>query len=175
MHGPSSLREAAKHVAKKVAAATALRGSQGEKHLASGERMVMRFQPPNAKAATMHEYEVLGFVIGGRAELHLDGQVILLEPNDSWVVPARARHSYRILEPFTVHRILFNEQKKFFWQYYDASTSRFSIPIHDLLSTAAVGIFLHSSRARCCARLVASCGERTCRFRNQQQRPSTQI
>jgi quercetin dioxygenase-like cupin family protein len=40
-------------------------------------------------------------VISGRAELHLGGQMALLEPGDSWVVPKGASHAYRILEPFT--------------------------------------------------------------------------
>ena len=47
-----------------------------------------------------HEYEVVGYVIEGRAELHLEGQTVKLEPGNSWVVPAGARHSYKILEPF---------------------------------------------------------------------------
>ena len=31
----------------------------------------------------------------------LEGQVVRLDPGDSWVVPAGAEHSYRILEEFT--------------------------------------------------------------------------
>jgi quercetin dioxygenase-like cupin family protein len=40
-------------------------------------------------------------VIEGRAELHLEGQRVLLEPGDCWVVPRGAAHTYNILEPFT--------------------------------------------------------------------------
>jgi mannose-6-phosphate isomerase-like protein (cupin superfamily) len=40
-------------------------------------------------------------VIDGRAELHIEGQMVLLEPGDCWVVPQGAEHSYKILEPFT--------------------------------------------------------------------------
>lgn len=40
-------------------------------------------------------------MISGRAELELEGQTVRLEPGDSWLVPANAEHSYRILEPFT--------------------------------------------------------------------------
>jgi quercetin dioxygenase-like cupin family protein len=47
------------------------------------------------------EYETVGFVIAGRAELELEGQRVLLEPGDSWVVPKGAAHTYTILEPFT--------------------------------------------------------------------------
>jgi quercetin dioxygenase-like cupin family protein len=39
-------------------------------------------------------------VIEGRAELHLEGQKLLLEPGDSWTVTSDAEHSYTILEDF---------------------------------------------------------------------------
>ncbi|WP_335645598.1 cupin domain-containing protein [Microvirga ossetica] len=42
-----------------------------------------------------------GYVISGRAELEIEGQTVRLEPGDSWVVPAGAEHTYRILETFT--------------------------------------------------------------------------
>jgi quercetin dioxygenase-like cupin family protein len=48
-----------------------------------------------------HEYEVVGCVISGRAELEIDGQTVRPEPGDSRVVPAGAEHTYRILETFT--------------------------------------------------------------------------
>ena len=40
-------------------------------------------------------------VVSGRAELTIEGQTIVLEPMNSWVVPKGAEHSYRILEEFT--------------------------------------------------------------------------
>ena len=40
-------------------------------------------------------------MLKGRAELHIEGQQVLLEEGNSWVVPKGAEHSYRILEPFT--------------------------------------------------------------------------
>ena len=40
-------------------------------------------------------------MISGRAELHIEGQMVLLEPGDSWIVPKNARHTFRFLEPFT--------------------------------------------------------------------------
>ena len=43
----------------------------------------------------------VGYVISGRAELHIQGQMVKLEPGDSWVVPKGSRHAFRILEPFT--------------------------------------------------------------------------
>ncbi len=39
--------------------------------------------------------------MSGRAELHIEGQMVLLEPGNSWVVPKGAKHSYTILETFT--------------------------------------------------------------------------
>ena len=43
----------------------------------------------------------MGYVIKGRAELHLEGQTLLLNPGDSWVVPKGAEHAYEIFETFT--------------------------------------------------------------------------
>ena len=40
-------------------------------------------------------------MIGGKAELELEGQMVRLEPGDSWLVPKGAEHRYRILERFT--------------------------------------------------------------------------
>ena len=40
-------------------------------------------------------------MISGWAELEIEGQTVRLEPGDSWVVPAGAEHTYRILETFT--------------------------------------------------------------------------
>ena len=40
-------------------------------------------------------------MIAGRAELHIEGQVVQLEAGDSWTVPKGASHTYRIVEAFT--------------------------------------------------------------------------
>ena len=40
-------------------------------------------------------------MIAGRTELQIEGQMVLLKPGDSWVVPKGASHTYQILEPFT--------------------------------------------------------------------------
>jgi quercetin dioxygenase-like cupin family protein len=58
-------------------------------------------QPGESKPPTRRDYETVGYVVKGRAELHLEGQMVLLEPGDSWVVPRGSAHTYRILEPFT--------------------------------------------------------------------------
>jgi quercetin dioxygenase-like cupin family protein len=78
----------------------------GQKYLASGIRLSMRLwerESPDTKpkAETAANYETVGYVIAGRAELHIEGQVVDLEPGDSWIVPKGSRHSYKILEAFT--------------------------------------------------------------------------
>ncbi len=89
----------------KVSSAHSPTGEMGQKYLASGKNVAMRMweneQPAEPKAATSREYETVGYVISGRAELHLAGQMVLLEPGDSWVVPNGASHTYKILEAFS--------------------------------------------------------------------------
>jgi quercetin dioxygenase-like cupin family protein len=89
----------------KVTAETAPSGAMGQKHLALSKNMAMRLweneQPGEAKPMTQRPYEAIGYAISGRAELHLEGQMVVLEPGDSWVVPEGASHTYKILEPFT--------------------------------------------------------------------------
>lgn len=90
---------------KKVNSDYSPQGELGQKYLASGKTISMRLwqdeQPNEPKDASQRDYETVGYVINGRAELHLEGQMILLEPGDSWVVPKGAAHTYKILEPFT--------------------------------------------------------------------------
>lgn len=80
-------------------------GEMGQKYLASGKNVAMRLwedeQPGESKEPAARDYETVGYVIKGRAELHTEGQMILLEPGDSWSVPRGASHTYKILEPFT--------------------------------------------------------------------------
>ena len=89
----------------KVNAKSSPKGAMGQKYLAAGVSMAMRLwedeQPGQEKPASQRDYETVGYVIKGRAELHLGEQLVLLEAGDSWVVPRDARHSYRILETFT--------------------------------------------------------------------------
>ena len=89
---------------KKVSSAHSPRGEMGQKYLASGKTLSMRLweeEPGEPKPETERGYETVGYVIAGRAELHLEGQVVLLEAGDSWPVPKGANHAYRILESFT--------------------------------------------------------------------------
>ena len=81
------------------------KGSEGEKYLASGKHVSMRLweneQPGTPKAPASRPYETVGYVLSGRAELHLAGQVVVLEAGNSWVVPQNAEHTYKILEAFS--------------------------------------------------------------------------
>jgi len=76
----------------------------GQKYLASGKAVSMRLweeEPGGPKPEAERGYETVGYVIAGRAELRLEGQTVLLEAGDSWVVPKGARHAYHVLERFT--------------------------------------------------------------------------
>lgn len=89
----------------KVDSSKSPRGAMGQKYLASGKSLAMRLwenqEPGNDEPETKREYETVGYVIDGRAELHLEGQMVILETGDSWVVPKDASHAYKILESFT--------------------------------------------------------------------------
>ena len=90
---------------KKVSAAYSPIGDMGQKYLASGKQVSMRLwvaEPTGgAKAPSVRDYETVGYVIAGRAELDLEGQTVMLEAGDSWLVPPGAEHRYAILKPFT--------------------------------------------------------------------------
>ncbi|MEH2384179.1 MAG: cupin domain-containing protein [Nostoc sp.] len=81
------------------------KGKLGQKYLASGKDVAIRLwedeQPNEHKEPSSRDYETVGYVINGRAQLDIEGQTILLEPGNSWVVPKGASHTYKILEPFT--------------------------------------------------------------------------
>ncbi len=80
-------------------------GEMGQTHLAAGIHVAMRLwrdeQPGEPKPEAKRDYETVGYVISGQAELHLEGQMVLLEPGNSWVVPKGAFHTYKILKSFT--------------------------------------------------------------------------
>ncbi|HHP7231172.1 MAG TPA: cupin domain-containing protein [Xenococcaceae cyanobacterium] len=105
---------------KKVSSTHSPTGEMGQKYLVAGKSISMRLwserprrettrlsltssneQPDQPKPEQAREYETVGYVIAGKAELHLEGQVVKLEPGDSWVVPKGATHTYKITEPFT--------------------------------------------------------------------------
>jgi len=89
----------------KVNVEQAPRGQMGQRYLASGASVSMRLwdgeEPGEPKPEVARPYETVGYVLEGRAELHLEGVVLELEVGDSWTVPKGATHTYRILETFT--------------------------------------------------------------------------
>ena len=84
-------------------------GENGQHHLIRGERGSLRLwhnEQPDRSAASdgemhQHEYETLGYIISGRAELSVNDQKITLEAGDSYCVPSGAPHMFRILETLT--------------------------------------------------------------------------
>lgn len=89
----------------KVDSAHSPTGEHGEKYLASGKNISMRLwedeEPNSSKPPVSRDYETVGYVISGKAQLEIEGQVITLNPGDSYVVPKGSSHTYRILESFT--------------------------------------------------------------------------
>jgi quercetin dioxygenase-like cupin family protein len=89
----------------KIQSAHSPKGDLGQIYLANGKNVAMRLwkdeQPEESKPPVARDYETVGYVISGRAELHSEGQMVLLEPGDSWVVPKGASHTYKLLESFT--------------------------------------------------------------------------
>ncbi|HEU4631660.1 MAG TPA: cupin domain-containing protein [Gemmatimonadaceae bacterium] len=90
---------------KKIDSAHSPTGPHGERYLASGKSLAMRLwdgeEPGEQKPTVRRDYETVGYVLEGRAELHVEGQMVLLARGDSYVVPRGAEHSYRILERFS--------------------------------------------------------------------------
>lgn len=90
----------------KVSSANSPKGDMGQKYLASGVSLSMRLwenEKPaeDGEKATKRDYETVGYVISGKAELHIEEQKVLLEAGDSWVVPKGASHYYTVIESFT--------------------------------------------------------------------------
>ena len=87
----------------KVTTESAPHGAMGQKYLASGIHVAMRLwetEPGREKAPRSRDYETVGYVLEGTAELHIEGQMVRLEPGNSWVVPRGAEHTYVIQERF---------------------------------------------------------------------------
>jgi quercetin dioxygenase-like cupin family protein len=77
----------------------------GQVYLASGITLGMRLwrEEPTRESEPVarRDYEVVGYVLEGRAELEIEEQKVLLKQGDSYVVPRGAAHRYRILESFS--------------------------------------------------------------------------
>lgn len=80
-------------------------GDMGQVYLASGERVSLRLwegvAPGEPKPRVAREYETVGYVIAGRALLHLPDETLELTVGGSWLVPSGVEHSYEITEDFT--------------------------------------------------------------------------
>ena len=89
----------------KVSSQYSPRGVMGQKYLASGIHISMRLweslPPTPPTSLTQRDYETVGYVIRGRANLKIEGQILSLTAGDSWIVPKGSSHCYEILEPFT--------------------------------------------------------------------------
>ena len=89
---------------KKVSAEASPEGAMGQTYLVSGKGVAMRLwseTEPTEGEPHARDYETVGYAISGRAEVTVEGQTLKLEPGDSWLVPAGATRSYRIVEAFT--------------------------------------------------------------------------
>jgi len=89
---------------KKVSGKASPHGEMDQAYLVSGKRASLRLwrnEKPQKKPVTRRDYETVGYVLAGEAELAVEGQTVRLEPGDSWLVPVGAEHSYRILTEFT--------------------------------------------------------------------------
>ena len=80
-------------------------GPEGQKYLASGVHVAMRLweneKPNEEKPVSRHPYETVGYVLKGKAELHLEGQILILNAGDSWSVPKNTAHTYKVVETFS--------------------------------------------------------------------------
>lgn len=89
----------------KVKDERAASGEMGQTYLASGELVSMRLwqgeQPGEPKPEASRDYETVGYVLSGRAELRIGDETVPLVTGDSWTVPKGVSHTYNILEPFT--------------------------------------------------------------------------
>jgi len=73
--------------------------------LSTGENVGLRIwkneEPTADKKSHSSDYETVGYVLEGKAELHLGDDVKELSKGDSYIVPKGVEHTYKILETFT--------------------------------------------------------------------------
>lgn len=73
--------------------------------MASGEDVGLRIwrneEPGTDKETHSSSYETVGYVLKGKAELHLEDQIIELTEGNSYLVPKETEHTYKILETFS--------------------------------------------------------------------------
>lgn len=80
-------------------------GEDVKEILATGENVGLRIwrneEPGADKETHSSPYETVGYVLKGRAELHLNDEVIGLKEGDSYLVPKDIPHTYKIIETFS--------------------------------------------------------------------------
>ena len=90
---------------KKIDSTQSPTGDMGQKFLVEGKTLAMRLwqdeEPGEPKPEVAREYETVGYVLKGKAELKVEGQSVTLAVGDSWVVPKGAKHTYVIHETFS--------------------------------------------------------------------------
>lgn len=73
--------------------------------MASGEDVGLRIwrneEPGTNKETHSSPYETVGYVLKGKAELHLEEQIVELTEGNSYLVPKDAEHTYKIIETFS--------------------------------------------------------------------------
>ncbi|MBO6585100.1 MAG: cupin domain-containing protein [Gracilimonas sp.] len=74
--------------------------------MASGEDVGLRIwreeEPDADKEFHTNSYETVGYVLKGKAELHLENdQVVELTEGNSYLVPKETEHTYKIIETFS--------------------------------------------------------------------------
>ena len=70
---------------KKVSSRGSPHGEMDQTYLVSGKRVSLRLwrnEKPLKKAATRRDYETVGCVLAGYAELTVEGQIVSLEPGE---------------------------------------------------------------------------------------------
>ena len=79
---------------KKVSGQASPHGEMDQAYLVSGKRVSLRLwrnEEPQSKAATKREYETVGYVLSGRAELTIEGQTIKLDAGEFLAGSGRCR------------------------------------------------------------------------------------
>jgi quercetin dioxygenase-like cupin family protein len=79
----------------------------GAKELIHGDKLGLRIwegdvgssvDDSQLKRDYVQSHESVGYMISGKVQLAIEGQTLILEPGQSWLVPRGAHHSYKILE-----------------------------------------------------------------------------
>jgi quercetin dioxygenase-like cupin family protein len=79
---------------------------KGAKQLVKGDRIALRFWEADKGSSTddssrdreyQAHHESVGYCLEGKAELTLEGQKLVIEQGQSWLVPPNARHTYKVI------------------------------------------------------------------------------